>query len=220
MSKPVAWSFSRLNNYETCPRQYYEMNVARNFKDVGNEHTRYGTEVHKALQERVANGKRLPLHLTYLEPAAIKFAGATGEKLTEQQLAINRGFEPTDWFAQDVFCRVIIDLAIVNPPHAVLVDYKTGKNISNDFTQLKLAAAVFMLHVPDVKETTLAYYWTKHKKPTYQGLTRDGAGAVWAELLPRVKRLERAYEKHEWPAQPNNLCKRFCVVKTCPYHGT
>ena len=141
-------------------------------------------------------------------------------QLTEQRLAVNQQFEPTDFFAPDVYIRGIIDLAIVNPPKAVIVDYKTGKKISDDFTQLKLAAALFMLHAPDVDECQLMFYWTKHKKPTTQGFVRDQMPAVWAEFLPRAKRLEAAHKSEQWPATPNGLCKRFCIVKTCPYHGT
>lgn len=220
MSKKFAWSFSRLTKFETCPRQYYELMVAKNFIEAENEHTKYGKEVHKALEHRVDKSKRLPMHLTYLEPIADKLAKAKGEKLVEQKLAINDKFEPTDFFAPDVTVRSIIDLAIVNPPMAVLVDYKTGKKLSDDFTQLKLAAAMFMLHDERVNTCKLMYYWTKHKKPTTQGFTRDQMPAIWSELLPRAKRLEGAYEKERWPATPNGLCKRFCIVKTCPYHGS
>ena len=218
--KQLAWSYSRLDKYETCPRQYYELMVAKNYRESENEHTKYGKEVHKALELRVANKRKLPLHLVHLEGAATKFAAAPGEKLTEQKLAINRNFSPVDWFAPDVFCRAIIDLAIVAPPKAVIVDYKTGKKISDDFTQLKLAAALFMLHQTDVDECTLAYYWTKHKKPTTSGMTRDQMPQVWSEFLPRVKRMETAHVKQNFPASPNGLCKRFCIVKSCPHHGS
>lgn len=220
MPKPVAWSFSRLTKFETCPRQYYELMVAKNYLEPESEHTKYGKDVHKALELRVAKSKRLPMHLTHLEPIASKLKEAPGEKLTEQRLAINDNFQPTDFFAPDVKVRAIIDLAIVNPPNAVLVDYKTGKKISDDFTQLKLAAALFMLHDERVDTCQLMYYWTKHKKPTSKGFTRTEMPAVWAEFLPRAKRLEEAHKREQWPATPNGLCKRFCIVKSCQYHGT
>lgn len=220
MSKPIAWSFSRLTKFETCPRQYYELMVAKNYVEPESEHTKYGKDVHKALELRVSKKKRLPMHLTHLESIAAKLAGANGEKLVEQRLAINSNFEPTDFFAPDVKVRSIIDLAIVNPPTAVLVDYKTGKKISDDFTQLRLAAAMFMLHDERVDTCQMMYYWTKHKKPTTQGFSRSEMPAVWAEFLPRAKRLERAHEREEFPATPNGLCKRFCIVRTCPHHGS
>lgn len=216
----IAWSFSRLKKFETCPRQYYDVMVAKNWKESENEHTRYGKKVHKALERRVMYGDTLPLELSYLEPMAKQFADASGTKYAEQQLAIDRNFKPTDWFAPDVYCRAILDLAIVNGSSAVIVDYKTGNRIDDDFTQLKLATALFMIHVKEVEVANILFYWTKHKKPTYQKVQKNEVKTIIAELLPRVKKMETAHEEERFPPKPSGLCKRWCVVEDCPYYGT
>lgn len=216
----TAWSYSRLSNFETCPKKYWHITVRKDVKEPEGEAIRYGKMVHKALEKRVASNKPLPMNLRHLEKYAAMLAGATGEKLTEQQLAIDKGFEPCDWFSKQVWCRAILDLAIINDSHAVVVDYKTGK-INNDFTQLRLAAVMLMLHEPRIQTVDPCYLWTKEKTLTKDEvrLTRDDIKAVILELLPRVKRYEKAHRVEEFPARPGFLCKRYCPVTSCPYHG-
>ena len=181
---------------------------------------RYGKLVHKALELRVGKKKPMPLNLRYLEKYAKTLADSKGDKLTEQQLAIDANFDPCDWFSKQTWCRAIIDLAVVNPPHAVVIDYKTGK-ISDDFTQLRLAGVLLMLHMPEIQTVDLAYLWTKDKKMTKyeRALTREDIKSVVIELMPRLKNYEKAHRTESFPARPGFLCKNLCPVNTCPYDG-
>ncbi len=219
-ARQTAWSYSRLNSYETCPKKFWHESVRKDVKVEENEAMRYGKLVHKALENRVGKGKKLPLNLRYLERHAALLSDAKGEKLTEQQLAIDSEFNPCDWFSKQTWCRAIIDLAIVRETHAVVFDYKTGK-VSDDFTQLCLAGVLLMLHMPEIQTVDLAFLWTKEKKITRyeRTLTRDDIKSVVVELMPRLKKYERAHRTESFPARPGYLCKRFCAVVACPYHG-
>jgi hypothetical protein len=181
---------------------------------------RYGKLVHKALELRVSKKKPMPLNLRYLEKYAKILADSKGDKLTEQQLAIDNNFEPCDWFSKQTWCRAIIDLAVVRVPHAVVFDYKTGR-ISDDFTQLRLAGVLLMLHMPEIKTVDLSYLWTKEKKMTKyeRTLDREDIKTVMLEFMPRLKRYEKAHRTEAFPARPGYLCKKYCPVKACPYHG-
>jgi hypothetical protein len=184
------------------------------------EAMRYGKHVHKALELRVGKNRPLPLELKYLEPYAKQLAEAPGTKLTEQQLAIDANFEPCSWFSKDAWCRAIIDLAITADYHAVVFDHKTGK-ISDDFTQLRVAGVMLLLHLPEIQTVDLCYLWTKEKTITKDDrrLHRDDIKSVITELMPRLKRYEQAHIKNEFPPRPSGLCKRWCPVKKCPHHG-
>ena len=37
-------------------------------------------------------------------------------------------------------------------------------------------------------------------------------------FIPRIRRMERAYEQDTWPAKPSGLCAGWCPVKTCPHY--
>lgn len=219
-AKQTAWSFSRLNSFETCPKKFWHTSVRKDVIEPESEHMRYGKEVHKALELRVGKDKALPLHLRHLEKLAGKLASSSGQKLTEQQLAIDNSFEPCDWFSKQTWCRAIIDLAVVNPPHAVVVDYKTGK-ISDDFTQLRLAGAMLMLHMPEIHTVDLCFLWTREKAITRdeQRLTRDDIKNVILDVMPRIRKYEKAHRTESFPARPSGLCKRHCPVTKCPHHG-
>jgi len=220
-AKQTAWSYSRLNGFETCPKKFWHLSVRKDIREAESEAMRYGKMVHKALELRVGKNKPMPLNLRYLDKYAKTLAESKGNKLTEQQLAIDNNFEPCDWFSKDTWCRAIIDLAIVNGTHAIVIDYKTGK-ISSDFTQLRLAGVLLMLHMPEIQTVDLAYLWTKDKKMTkYEDgpLTRDDIKHVVLELMPRLKKYEKAHRTESFPARPGFLCKNWCPVTTCPYHG-
>ena len=218
--KQTAWSYSRLNNFENCPKKFWHESVRKDVPFEESEAMRYGKLVHKALELRVSKGKPMPLNLRYLDKYAKLLADAKGDKLTEQQLAIDNNFNPCGWFDKQTWCRAILDLAIVKGTHAIVFDYKTGK-ISSDFTQLRLAGVLLMLHMPELQTVELAYLWTKDKKITkYEfTLTRDDIKTVVLEMMPRIKKYERAHRMESFPARPGFLCKRFCPVVACPYHG-
>jgi CRISPR/Cas system-associated exonuclease Cas4 (RecB family) len=53
------WSYSALSEFTKCPKKYYEIRVAQNFVVIPSEKMIYGTEVHKALEDYVKDGKEL-----------------------------------------------------------------------------------------------------------------------------------------------------------------
>ncbi len=219
-AKQTAWSYSRLNNFETCPKKFWHLSVNKDVKEAEGEAIRYGKLVHKALEKRVSKGTKLPMNLRHLEKYAKLLADSSGTKLTEQQLSIDNMFNPSDWFAKTTWCRAILDLAIIKGNYAIVFDYKTGK-ISHDFTQLRLAGVLLMLHEPEIQKIELCYLWTKDKKITRDDklLTRDDIKTVIIELMPRIKKYETAHRNQNFPARPGYLCKRYCPIVKCPHHG-
>jgi len=216
MSKPFAWSYSALGRYENCPKQYYHINYKKDVKDEygDSEAGGEGNAIHAALFKRVTKGHPLPLPLRQYERVAARFAEAVGEKHGELKLALTRDFEPTDFFANDVYLRAIIDLAIVRKTHAIVVDYKTGK-VRPDFTQLAMSAAVLAQYMPELETFDLAYVWLKHNNISQQRVVRDDFKKIWADLIPRATRIETARKTDDFPAKPSGLCG-YCPVKHCP----
>ena len=217
MAKPFAWSYSTLGRYESCPKQYYHINLIKDVKDEygDSEAGAEGNAIHAALFRRVTKGDPLPLPLRHLEPMARRFADAPGEKHGELKLALNREFEPTGFFDPDVYLRAIIDLVIVRGTHATVFDYKTGK-IKDDFTQLAMSAAVLSRYMPEIQTFDIAFVWLKHKNISKQSYTRPEFKVIWADLLPRAQQLELAVKTTDFPAKKSGLCKGYCPVKSCP----
>lgn len=212
--KPFAWSYSALVRYETCPKQYYDMNVTKEFKDEDSDFSAEGKIIHDAMHKRVVHGKSLPIELRHLEAIAAKFAATPGVKKGELKLALNRKLEPVDYFASDVWVRVVIDLLVVQGTKGIVVDWKTGKR-KPDHTQLGLSTAVLARWMPELDFFSTLYVWTKSRELDPRNYTVSKLATVWGDLLPRVNKMEEARKTTNFPAKKNPLCK-YCPVQSCP----
>lgn len=210
------WTFSQLEKFETCPRQFYHVRVKRDIIEPPTEHTIWGERVHTALEHRVVDGTPLPEGMQQWEPLAQKLCVLPGHKYAEQKLAITNSFQPTDWRGSDAWSRGIADLIVVNRRAAATFDYKTGKRKPSG--QLSLYAGYIFAHYPEVDEVQTGFIWLKEKKIDKERFTREDVPVIWKGFLPRVNKLEAAYERDAWPARPSGLCKGWCPVKTCDFY--
>lgn len=216
--KPFAWSYSKLKNYETCPKRHYHCDVAKDVKEEESEHITYGNAIHKALAEAISGKAPLPQPFSHLQEWVDKITKTEGNILVEQQLAITKDLNATTWFGKDAWYRGIADVIKIVGPVAVVLDWKTGK-IQEDGVQLALMAQCVFAHHPTIEKIRTEFVWLKEDATTRADFTRDDMVKVWAGLLPRVKILEDAYVAANFPPKPGYLCKRFCPVTSCPHHG-
>lgn len=209
-----SWSFSALNNYETCPWRYYLTKVTKEVKEPMTAVLLEGNKAHKALELHVNGTKWLPPEYADWVPIAEKFKAAPGTKLTEYRVALNRQLQPTEYFAKDVWVRCVYDLAILHPKHASVWDWKTGKK-KEDFDQLKLFAASAFQVFPHIEKVHTGYVWLKEPQETmitHETWEKDDAVNIWKEFTIRVERIEESLESGQWPKQPSGLCRKWCPV--------
>lgn len=216
--KPFAWSYSKLKNYETCPKRHWHCDVAKDIKEEESEHIMYGNAVHKALADAIAGKADLPKPFAHLQGWVDKVRAGEANILVEQQLAITKDLNPTEWFGRDAWYRGIADVIKIIGPVAVVLDWKTGK-IQEDGVQLALMAQCVFAHHPSIEKIRTEFIWLKEDATTRADFTRDDMVKVWAGLLPRVSTLENAYTSANFPPKPGYLCRRFCPVTSCPHHG-
>lgn len=209
-----AWTFSQLEKFETCPKQFYHVRVARDVIEPPTEATIWGERVHTALEYRIKDGTPLPEGMTQWEPLAKKLAALPGEKHTEFKMSLDRNFQPTDW--KNSWTRGIVDLTVIHKDKAFLVDYKTGKRKLTD--QLKLYAAYTFSYYPQIRQVTTGFAWLKDKKLDKETVTRDEVAIIWQPFLAKVRKLESAYERDSWPPRPSGLCRGWCPVKACDHY--
>jgi RecB family exonuclease len=139
--------------------------------------------------------------------------GLPGETSGELKFAMARSFDPVEYFAPNVFVRVVVDLLNVRGSTALIIDYKTGKP-KPGFTQLELSAAVLSTHLPEIETFKMAYVWLADRKVSPHTLTKQQLIGVWNTILPRVAKIESALRTTDFPAKQTGLCK-YCPVKTC-----
>jgi hypothetical protein len=234
MSK-LKWSFSSLQVFETCSTQYKSKYIDKNYVEPPQEHLIHGIESHAALEARIRDKTPLPDNLAQIEPylVAIEKLGPA-KVLVEQKLGLTEALQATEFFADDVWWRGVVDaLYIFDNGTAICLDHKMGKR-KNDFTQLQLFACAVFAAFPEVQRVKMVYGWWKYigasddtfKKENAERrvtdsdtMSREDTQKVWQKLLPRVERLSYAVENDAWFEKPSGLCKKYCYHPTCQYRG-
>lgn len=227
--KPFSWSFSRLKNYETCPKRSWHLDIKRDVVEPESEQLMWGNTVHKALAERVAKGTPLPAGMKEYEPWVERIFTFKGkdvrslpglEVLVEQKWAITKDFEACGYFdkVKQPWLRVVCDVGWIVGPVASISDYKTGK-IVEDSVQLTLTAAVMFAHYPQLQVIRSTFAWLKEDAETSIDIRRDEIPRFWGNMHGRIEQLREAHEQLLYPPTPNRLCRRWCPVKQCPHNG-
>jgi hypothetical protein len=221
-----SFSWTRLKNYRACPKRHYHIEVAKDIVEPQTEALRWGDEFHKAMAAYIGEGKPLPAHMQKYEglPGAIRHVKERGASVeVEQQLAMDRDFQPTGWRDWDrTWLRGIADVLIISLPKkkAAAFDWKTGAKIQPDMEQLGLSATLIFAKHPEIDTVHTSYVWSQHNNTDTEAVyRRDEMVPFWNKLLPEIKRWEKDASEMTYPPRPSGLCKRHCPVTQCVYHG-
>jgi hypothetical protein len=219
--KPFAWSYSKLKAYEDCPRRYYETQVAKNYTDSTTDQT-WGNAVHAAMAQALRDGKPLPTKFQICQRWVNEVRNVKGGELLIEddcQWAITREFQPTAWFAKNVWLRCIADAVVLKYPAGMVVDWKAGKSANVDPIQLLLTSLMMFIQFPKLDRVVSLFVWLKEDHKTVQTIFREEAVEHWAAIMPRVERLAEATRRNNFPPVPNRFCRNWCPVESCEFHG-
>jgi hypothetical protein len=213
----IKWSFSGLKQFINCPKQYNEIKVLQNYSVSVTEQMRYGTEVHKALEDYVRDRTPLAKNYERFGPVVDALLEAPGVRHAELELALRKDSTPCDFRDPDYWVRGIIDLLILNGSTAYIVDYKTGSAKYPDAKQLKLMALMTFAHFPEVNYIKAGLLFLAHDVFIDEAYRREDIDRLWSAFAPDVARLETSSVVNVWPANPTPLCG-WCPVDTCEYY--
>jgi hypothetical protein len=220
MTTSLAWSYSSLQAFETCPWRFYLTRVSKQVTEPQSPALAEGNAVHKALELHIKGQQWLPEKYARLVPLAERVKAEPGAVTAERTFALNQAFQEVRYFAPDVWVRGKIDVEIVRPNEAILIDWKDGKQ-KEDIDQLELfAAAGFKLH-PHVQKIDVAYVWLKARAVDKQTFVREQAQDIWKKFSIRAQRMEHARAENNYPKRPSGLCREWCPVgkKLCEHCG-
>jgi len=221
-TKEWSWSYSKLKNYRTCPFRYKRIDLDKAYNiDADAEHNPdlvWGKRVHKGFEDRIGKGIPFPADLAMFEGAAQRLLQAPGKIMVEQQLAIDKQFQPCGWFADQTWFRAVADYLCVNGRVAIAVDYKSGKILEN-VEQLALMADVVFAHYPEVEAVRTEFWWLKDDAVSREDIYRKNRRALWQGILPEVMSMQKAQESGLFPKKSSGLCKKHCPVTECEHNG-
>ncbi len=210
------WSFSSLKDYINCPRQYYQVKVLKNFTKSATEQMLYGTAVHKACEDYVAEGKPLDKNNLRFKPVLDALLEIPGTRLPEYKMALDSKGDPCQ-YGKGYWVRGIVDLIVVDKDVAHIIDYKTGSNKYPDPKQLKLMALMAFAHFPDVQRIKAGLLFIVHDSFLDEEYTRDQIEELWGHFRPDLSRLQASFDNDVWNPNKTPLCG-WCPVKTCEYY--
>lgn len=224
--KIIAWSYSAMNTFETCPRQYYAKHVSKEVPFVQNAAAKWGDDVHKALEAGIKDGTPLPANMAmyqrFLDAVKLRAQGIQGKLIAEQPVALTRDLEPVSWFTRKtaknpVWFRLKVDVTIHAGKYGELLDWKTGKK-KDDPDQLHLYALVAFILYPELETVNTGYVWLKEGEitppVTYHRSQLQEMLQYWVD---KYEVLEEAFIRDDFPPRPSGLCHGWCEVKSCPH---
>ena len=237
MSKPYrfTWSFSGVSTFENCPMSWAYEKYYKEVPYYESEAAKYGTLVHKALEDRLKKDKPLAKKYAGYERYAklieteIK-KGARGE--FEKRMGITRDGRAVGWFDDEIYGRCAADVLLLKQTKAAIYDYKTGGKIRHkDLDQLRLGCIFTLAYYPMLQEFQVRNIWVKHGKVTPTGengkfTKRELVEWYEDEYKPRVNRMEKIVEVEAFDYRPNPLCGwcganrlGLCASASCEYKG-
>lgn len=233
MSSLIALSWSRISDYKQCPLMFNLKYIEKAFppEDASKSiHLVKGAAYHKQLEDYTywkLGARQLP---TDFSPAVQQAIPIVDKMVTnfqqvwpERQVAVGYNFEPTTWFNSDgnpeVAFRSIWDISGVNPGHAAIFDWKSGKvyDYEDESGQLHLSA-VMGNAIYGVDEVDIAYVYIEHKvikpNPPLKLTQQD---------FPHIKKhfqmiFDEVNERKTWEPTPNKYCN-YCKAtpKQCRF---
>lgn len=206
-------SHSSLNLFNQCPYRYYRERVIGDTPRASTPATELGSRVHSELETAVATSSTPEDYqgvINTVERLQARLKGATAQ--SERALELDADLEP----GEGGFIG-IIDLLIVHPPYAFVVDYKTGKR-KTDMTQLERYALVVFQHHPDVHHIMTAFFWLRSNKIDWYRFERStDLERIRFETEMAINGVDNALALNRWPKKTSGLCHGWCSVTDCEH---
>ncbi len=151
-------SFSRLKDYRKCP-QFAKFKHIQKLKEPGNAAMDRGMAIGKAADSAARPGGKITPDLKNFSK---EFKALQKEHIfAEPQWALDKNWQPTTYFAPNVFVRMLIDCGYIKNGGKVgiIIDYKTGKEYPDHEEQLKLYALAGFNYWPEVVEINASMWY-------------------------------------------------------------
>lgn len=224
---PKPWSFSSLEKFVGCPKQYHEITVLRRVKDEEGAAAGYGNFVHEHGENylKARGAYVLPPNPENMNgfPALSKYREyfdsilrLPGRMLVENKYALNRDLQPVDFFAPDVWVRGKADVTVIDGDVARGLDHKTGKRKPGS-RQMVLMALLIFYHHPEVRTVKTAFFWMKTNEIDTGEYTHADIPAMWNMFVTDLAQYRDAFHGDVWQPRKNGLCHGWCPVHDCEF---
>lgn len=217
VDKTIRHSWTRISDYQTCPFMWKMMHLERKAREdnpimatgraihkaiaIYNQHCLDGKLEHdfpywekaykRALKEETLDPEYYStvsgMMKSYAESHDINMDSAIG---AEEKIALTRDFKPTDWLADDVWFRLIIDYLQIKGNLARITDYKAGWLLTTPKMQLKIYAWAVKKVYPQVTDFEVVIDYVRHEHQEIFHITEDELAGIEEEILIITSQIE------------------------------
>lgn len=224
------WSFSRLSNFEQCPKKIENavvLKLAKPERDDSHAAER-GINIHNDCEAYV-KGEGPETHemrffLDQME--SLKQAYEAGEVSVEGDWGFDIDWQEAGWWDKNVWARIKLDaFRRFDKTTALVVDYKSGKKMGNEVkhtqqAQLYMIAAFMRYPELEIIDTDFYYLDQKSNNRLKKTYTRNKLPIYLKKFTQRALKLTTATV---FPAKPSKMNCRWCDygpengTGECPY---
>lgn len=202
----MRWSLSSLGTFEKCQLRYKLQNIDK-LPITRGEAANRGVETHKVIEDYINDKEKgLPTNLNFWTQTLdqLRERGAKAEV----RISLTREWTPTEWNAEDVWFRGILDLLVIGGTRGEVYDWKTGKIYPDHDDQKSIySAAVLGIH-PDLHEVSATHVYVDLNQQRQKTFHRDNLPELRKHWEVRASFLERTSPDDMIPS-PGYHC-RYC----------
>jgi hypothetical protein len=216
--KPLPLSFSALQRFKNCPKQFHEVRVLHSVEDIVGAEGKWGNYVHKEFENYLERGGiyDLPENVAQYQPYLDGILDKPGDMLVEQELCIDTSLQQCDFFAPNVFIRGYADVLRMLGPRAWILDHKTGKR-KPDSNQMRMMALLVFAIYPQIEHIRVSFAWLQEGVSDGEEFTRADWSMLLNTFLPDIVQYRDAFAKDIWQPRQSGLCAGWCPVTQCEY---
>lgn len=207
------WSFSRWKDHEQCPQLVKFKHIDRvKLKDETKSPALLrGEVIHKEAEDYVKG-------IIRTVPKSLKLFGAefralrAAQAIAEGKWAMTVNWTPTEFFAHNVWCRVVLDAhhQVPQAKRTRVIDYKTGKIYGDNKLQLELYAIAGFAHYPNSEEVSTELWYLdqgEEKKEVYKRSDLPKLQKAWKQrVIPLLS-------ERRFAPKPGDYCVRCAYSK-------
>lgn len=212
------WSFSRLQDYESCPYKAWLKHAERIPDPRPSPAADRGTAIHE-LAEKYLRGQidPLPVELVKFKDEFESLRNGGQQLMLEEEWGFDREWSPCEYRGKDTWGRVKADCVVPKTETTgVVIDFKTGKKFGNEIKhgeQLQVYALSTFLRHPEWTRITAELWYLDVDDLSSISVTRKTAMERYLKVYDR--RFRKMTDATEFPAKPN-----IVSCKWCPYGDT
>lgn len=207
----IAWSFSRLTDFETCPYKF-KLKYIKKLPEAPNPAAERGTEIHKQYENFVL-GKG-PCPSPHFETQLQHLLRIYPHHSTETAWAFDKNWLPCGWFEDQAWIRIKPDLVIYTWSDTIVIDYKTGKeNLFKHTAQGQLYAVGSYATQPADKVSVKFWYHDLNTEKTniYNDSQILKLKTQWTQRAQKI-------ETDHFPPKPTRGNCKYCgMAPHCGY---